>query len=218
MIFTIVIPVYPPHFYLLDRLIDNINSFDISTDFSIKEIIIAASQCDNLTITSESKYPIIFDLTQEPCNAAKNRNRGWNKVSGDWVVFLDCDDYYHPDKLTVTAEIISKNFNADCFVHSYSFNKYTNTTLRCTDFKVYDAESIFNLTFPGGTWESRSFTNILVPDSTPIHQGMVTCRSSSIIRYNERMDKGEDGNFCQQQAFTKKKIIATDAILMDYRR
>ena len=63
--FSIVIPCYPPHFKFLDGIIEQINRFNITSEFSIKEIIVAASQATSIDIHAVSKYPILHHVTIE---------------------------------------------------------------------------------------------------------------------------------------------------------
>ena len=221
--FSIVIPCYPPDFDKLDSIIDQINKFNKSDLFDIKEIIIAASETDDVNINTDSLYPIIKYTTLEKHGPAGNRNRGWEKVQGDWIVFLDADDLYHPDKILVTYDIISKNSGIDCVVHSYKFVTNTNQNFLqpVKNYKVIPTDEIFNSTFPDGKWNEcnpdAGGCNIILPKDKnfPIHQGMASVKSSSKIRYDENKFKTEDGYFCRQQLFDKK-LVATDAILMIY--
>jgi len=151
----------------------------------------------------------------DTCNAAKIRNRGWKKVTGDRIVFLDVDDYYHLDKLLITYNLIIKNPDFDCILHSYSYCNYINTEKRCSSFNVSDVNDLFNSTFPEGKFENRVGSNIAI--THPVTHGISTCRASGTIRFNENFDAGEDGDFCQKHLFCKK-LLVIDAVLMDYRK
>ena len=222
--FSIVIPCHPPYFKFLENLINNINSFDISEGYEIKEVILSASGISDISdppaeiknLSSISKYPIIYDLTTDKCNAAKNRNRGWKKVSGEWIIFLDSDDYYYLDKLLITYNVITQNPDIDCILHSYHFRRCVNTHERCGAFNTSKADYLYNATFPDGLFENVDKNKVNVEAPWPIAHGIISCRASSTIRFEEHRDTGEDGNFCRQHTFIKK-LVAIDAVLMDYR-
>ena len=223
ILFSIVIPCHPPYFRFLEDLIKNINSFDISEGYQIKEVILSASEISEVSevpeftnLISLSKYPIFFDLTTDKCNAAKNRNRGWKKVSGEWIIFLDSDDYYHLDKLLITYNVITQNLDIDCILHSYYFRRNVNTHERCGAFNTSKADYLYNATFPDGLFENVDKNKVNVEAPFPIAHGIISCRASSTIRFEEHRDTGEDGNFCRQHTFNKK-LVAIDAVLMDYR-
>jgi len=220
ILFSIVIPLYPPHFKFLDKLLKNINDFRIDDGYTIKEIVLSSSQTSDLDITCPSKYPIIIHKTMDKCNAAMNRNRGWQKVTGNWIVFLDADDYYHPDKLFITHKAILQYPEINCIVHSYKSGKVYDTFLNKIDtYNIISNETIFNATFPDGKWvqakDIPGGTNICEPAKIPISHGIVTVRRESIIRYNEKLNISEDGIFCREHVL-QKKLILINAILMIY--
>lgn len=219
--FSIVIPCYPPHFKFLDRLIKNINEFKIYEGYTIKEIIIAASETNLISISETSNYPIIIYSTSEKCYAGKNRNTGKSKATGNWIVFLDADDYYHPEKIFITYKAILEYPDIDCIVHSYKTGRVDDTFLKSINkFNIISNTNIFNATFPEGKWiESKDIpTNYnirMLGGNIAVHHGMATVRSQSIIEYNETMRRGQDGYFCRQHVL-QNKLILINAILMIY--
>jgi hypothetical protein len=221
--FSIVIPCHPPHFKYLDRLIKQINNFKIEDNYNIKEIIISASETIKINIKETSIYPIIIYPTLNKCNAAKNRNRVWDIVNGTWIVFLDADDFYHPDKLSVTYNSIYKNQDIDCIIHSYKRGKDINENFlkKIEDNTIVSKNEIFKKTFPDGKWKVcnpvKGGYNIKFPIKYNffVAQGIATVRKTSNIRYNEKLFIGEDGHFCRQHVF-KNKLIVISACLMIY--
>ena len=216
--FSIVIPCYPPHFKFLDKLIEQINNFNVTDDFTIKEIIIAASETDTIDIKTISKYPIVLSLSSERCNASKNRNRGWEKVRGDWIVFLDADDIYHPDKILVTNKVISENPDVDCFIHGYK-----RGSIKDEDFlkpvsnpRIILSDEVYSQTFNKNNIHG---SNVKFPmkDVLPAQHAAITVRSSSNIRFDEDVSKErrEDGIFCREH-LKNRKFAMINAVLMMY--
>jgi len=221
--FTICIPVYPPHFKFLNNLIKNINEFIVTDEFTIEEVIIAASETNNLVIETECKYPISIQSTIKKQNEAENRNRAWTYAKGDWIVWLDADDFYHIEKLLVTYKVISQSSNIDCVLHSYLLlgeDKMDLLKRHIENFSVINADDCFNCSFPKKTWDNKRDINhggycILTPFNTPLVHGISTVRTSQHIRFDETLNYGTDTFFCSQIAL-QKKLVATDAVLMLY--
>jgi len=223
ILFSVVIPCHPPDFEFLGKVLKNIDNFAVSDRYGIKEIIIAASEAGSLNRNLPSSYPIIFETISTPCKAACNRNRGWNKATGNWILFLDADDVYHPDKVKVTYEIIQKNPHIDCMIHSF-INKINDDFLKpISNYTVFSTEEIFAATFPDNVWHDciteNGGCNVILPNKNPLElsHGVACIKTSSTIRYDTTKNYGEDGFLCRQHLFNKK-FVATDAILMVYNK
>ena len=72
-------------------MIDN-NSNDRSKDY------IESLKNENITLIKTNNFGSI----------AKSRNLGIDKSKGDWICFLDADDYWHYEKLQNVQEAIMK--------------------------------------------------------------------------------------------------------------
>ena len=232
--YSIIVPTYPPDFYLLHSLVKQINSFTIENHYKINEIIFAASEITEFeaTIIEEelkniSKYKVIVNSSEEKCNAAKNRNRGWESVTGEWIVFLDCDDIYHKDKIKVTNQAIEKHKDSSLFLHSYLFGyEYTeidnlfNRTLNLED-DIYDyGDNVYKKTFPEGKWIDIEYAyngNTNLSSFIPrFAHGISTVKASCTSRYPENFKIGEDGLFCRTVCFNYGEVIITNLPLMIY--
>jgi hypothetical protein len=49
--------------------------------------------------------------TGEVATAAMNRNRGWSQATEPWVRFVDADDVYRPERMSIVLQMITKNSN-----------------------------------------------------------------------------------------------------------
>lgn len=116
---SIIVPVYNVDFYL-KRCVDSL----ISQDYGNYEIILVD---DGSTDTSplicdeyEKKYDNIRVIHQENKGLSEARNIGIQCAIGDWLMFVDSDDYVESNFCS-TAIDYSLRYNADICV--FGFNK-----------------------------------------------------------------------------------------------
>lgn len=120
---SVIIPTYNCGRYI-KRAVDSImqqtfNNFEIiivddGSDDNTKEML-----ADSLVKNNKIKY--IFQINQGHAIA---RNRGVKEARGEFIAFLDADDYWDPRKLEKQLEVFNKNPAID-LVHSnvYVFNE-----------------------------------------------------------------------------------------------
>lgn len=120
--FSIIIPCYNGAQYLeasfsslADQSFKNFEYIfidDNSTDSSFE----IAKQLDK-------KYGLNGILIQKDESYKKgvsaSRNLGLEKSSGKWIVFLDCDDYFLPEKMQCLYDFIQNNPEASAIHHAY---------------------------------------------------------------------------------------------------
>jgi glycosyltransferase involved in cell wall biosynthesis len=219
--FSIVIPIHPPHFHYIPSLIDQINKFE---GVSINEVIFAASETtvNNFeSFQALSKYQLIFSCVPYRCNASMNRNRGWSVATGDWIAFIDADDKYHPIKLKVTEDVILQHQNANCIIHSYFYHQKNFQPFDTENYEIVTNDFIKANTFTNG-WVDKKNLNHYNGDTNvnagniAASQGMTTVRRSMMQRYEEDMNRGEDGYFCRKVCWFNDGLIAINVPLMIY--
>lgn len=115
---SIVIPVYNAEKYL-ERLIDSIFA---QTHKNI-EVIAAyesASTDDTLEVLQNlaKKYPLIISIGSERCPGG-TRNRGFESATGEFVVFVDADDYLLPDYLSSFLHVFREHPELDVVCCNY---------------------------------------------------------------------------------------------------
>ena len=119
---SITIPVYNTEKYL-----DNcLNSILAQSYDNWEAICINDGSLDN-SLNILKKYAErdkrIKIISQENKGLSETRNVGIKKVKGDYIMFLDSDDFWHPETLYVLTNIINKN---EYDMLSFSFKKVQN--------------------------------------------------------------------------------------------
>lgn len=105
--FSIIIPTYNRS-KKLKQAIDSVLA-QTFTDFEIL-VMDDGSNDDTPDIISEYKdQRIIYQWDANSGGPARPRNRGLKIANGEWICFLDADDWWTPNKLEVCIEYIEKN-------------------------------------------------------------------------------------------------------------
>lgn len=165
--FSIIIPVYNVEEYVEECLISVINQ--TNQDFEI--IVVNDGATDNsLKIVEKVKQQnpdIEFSiLTKKNGGLSSARNYGYNHAKGDYIYFLDSDDYIREDFI----EIILKNFEKDLEIEVCTFdakqfvetefkfvihdaNRYVRSFSGVTE-KVYRGLEFFDVQIKTNTWIS----------------------------------------------------------------
>lgn len=131
MFFSIIIPSYNRAHLILNTL-DSVKNQNFE---NYEVIIIDDGSTDNTKETVEnyiSRSGIqncrYFYKTNGERGAA--RNFGISKASGQWITFLDSDDVFYNNHLSMASEFISKNNEINVFHSAYEFRKYNNEFIR----------------------------------------------------------------------------------------
>lgn len=185
MKYSVIIPVYNSE-KCLNRCVDSL----LSQKFSDYEIILVndGSTDDSLKLCEgySKKYENIKTINKENNGASSARNAGLDVAKGDFILFVDSDDY-------VKSDYFEKLSTLDCkerlIVFTYSFVKETGETIRKIPKELTDAGADF-----------FSKTKFLVLSRT-INSPCAKIFDRNIIekyclRFDERMPVAEDFNFC----------------------
>jgi len=135
MEFSIIIPYYNNEFTIDRALMSCINQ-----TYKFYEIIIID---DNSSLQSKNELDAIIkryidrasiQLIHNDRNygPSKSRNVGWDNARGEYIAFLDADDYWRPDRLESAFNILkSLGFPKCCLGQAASNNP--NVTRNCSD-------------------------------------------------------------------------------------
>ena len=151
------------------------NELIISDDGSLDDTV-------QVVISFFKKYPNInVKIIENDHNGAgAARNRGIEKSTGEWIAFLDSDDYWLPEKLKIVEEHICNYPSFNFFCHN-EIEKFLNGKERLFNFsynynpKIKLSKQLFNY-------------NLFSPSA-------VTCKKELIIKgglFNEQLSSLAD--------------------------
>ncbi len=226
---SIVVPVYKVE-DLLPRCVDSI----IKQDHKNLEIILvndgSPDNCGELIDSYAENYPdIIVPLHQENQGAGAARNNGLAIATGEWVCFIDSDDYIEPDYVSTMLEIADKK-EADIVVSNLYLEapnglrvRYPMVFLRpVVEGKCAAKNSLDLITVPNFAWNklyrlsllreigfafpSMYFEDVAVASRTLFSAAKVAFTMKPLYHYCQRADS-------QVGSFNEKKLDeALDAI------
>ncbi|OOR98191.1 glycosyltransferase [Haemophilus paracuniculus] len=111
--FSIIVPSYNRN-QQVKALLENL-TLQTLTDFEV----IIVDDCSPNKITVEQQYPFKVTLIRNEQNkgAAGSRNIGANNAQNEWLLFLDDDDQFAPEKCALLAKAINENPTINFIYH-----------------------------------------------------------------------------------------------------
>ncbi|MDX1640985.1 MAG: glycosyltransferase family A protein [Balneolaceae bacterium] len=101
---SVIIPVYNGA-----EFIDETLKSAFSQTYSNIEIIVVDDGSTDHTSEIVAKYPDVHYIYQENQGVSVARNTAISAAKGNYIAFLDADDIWMPDKLTIQMEFMRKN-------------------------------------------------------------------------------------------------------------
>ena len=114
---SIVIPLFNKALYIGGTL----QSIARQTYKNYEVVIVDDGSTDNGVDLIKKEYynDKINIIEKENGGPSSARNRGVKEAKGDWIIFLDADDYLLPDALDTFAAIITKHAGMNYFVGNF---------------------------------------------------------------------------------------------------
>jgi len=130
--FSIVMPLYNKA-QILDCTINSVIS---QTHHDLELVIINDGSTDNSQeVVNNFNDPRIKVIHQTNAGVSAARNTGIKQASGDWIAFLDADDWWHPEYLSVLKKTIDDNPKA-LAVSTAFFSKADNKNWEPKPWKI----------------------------------------------------------------------------------
>lgn len=115
--FSVIIPAYNSA-TTLARAIDSV----LAQSYPAQEIIVVDDGSTDRTFEVVARYgEKVRYIRQDNAGVSSARNRGALAASGDWLAFLDADDWYYPDRLRLHAAWIQEDAALDFLTGDYDY-------------------------------------------------------------------------------------------------
>lgn len=200
---SVIIPIYNVQPYL-KRCVDSV----CGQSYTDLEILLiddgstdeSGSLCD-LLAKSDSRIQVYH---QENRGLSAARNLGLEKTNGDFIAFVDSDDFILPNMLQTLHDVLEKY---DCDIASCSFIKFTDHILKIENsakkLKIFSSEDALRDLFLSGVFQETVWNKLY--------------RRSVLENLNFPVGKYHEDIFFTYQAFLHaKKIAAVDFIGYGY--
>lgn len=123
--FSVIIPAFNAA-ATLARAIDSVRG----QSWPAHEIIVVDDGSQDATAEIARQFGCHVHLIQQAnAGVAVARNAGAAVATGDWLAFLDADDWYMPDRIRLHAEWIAEDTNLDCLTGDYEYHDESGTVL-----------------------------------------------------------------------------------------
>lgn len=124
--FSVIIAVYNGA-KTLGRAIDSV----LAQTHPPYEVIVVDDGSTDDSASIASRYgPPVKVLRQSNRGVAAARNNGVTAAEGKWVAFLDADDYYYPDRLALTAQLLDEYPAVDFVTADFDYRDESDRFLR----------------------------------------------------------------------------------------
>lgn len=115
--FSVIIPAYNTE-TTLARAIDSV----LAQSYPAQEIIVVDDGSTDRTPDVAARYGgKVRYIRQDNAGVSSARNQGAQAASGDWLAFLDADDWYYPDRLRLHSEWIQEDASLDFLTGDYDY-------------------------------------------------------------------------------------------------
>jgi glycosyltransferase involved in cell wall biosynthesis len=122
--FSVVIPAFNAA-ATLARAIESVRA----QSWPAHEIIVVDDGSTDATAEIAAGFDGVRLIRQKNSGVSVARNAGAAAASGDWLAFLDADDWYAPDRIKLHAEWIAEDAALDFLTGDYEYRDETGTLL-----------------------------------------------------------------------------------------
>lgn len=209
MKFSIIVPVYNAETFVADT-IENLLKQNVD-----KEIILVndGSTDNSLDVLRkyESNYDCIHVIDKSNGGVSSARNRGIDYATGDYIIFVDSDDFID-EKLLERASKLYANDEIDLVLFSFKYS-YINRNLEVVH--NYKETGKYNIKEFLNDFYVLYRLHILHCIGTKIYNTSILRKHN--LKFNEDISYCEDIGFCVRYLGKVKEIYYINEPLYDYR-
>lgn len=126
--FSVIIPAYNSE-ATLSRAIDSV----LAQSYPAQEIIVIDDGSTDGTPDVAACYgKKLRYIRQDNAGVSSARNQGAQVASGDWLAFLDADDWYYQDRLRLHAEWILEDASLNFLTGNYEYRRGDDSLISCS--------------------------------------------------------------------------------------
>lgn len=119
MLLSIIIPVYRVESYL-KQCLDSVLACDLADCEILLSLGKSTDSSNQIGFEYEKKYPIVRTLFQTGTGLSDARNCAMEIAKGDYILFLDSDDFILPENLDyIISRLRDSSFRADVIVTDF---------------------------------------------------------------------------------------------------
>jgi glycosyltransferase involved in cell wall biosynthesis len=202
MLISVIIPLYNKK-DSVKRALDSI----LNQTYTPLEIIVVndGSTDGSERIVAELDHLLIRLVHQDNAGVSAARNTGIELSKGDWIAFLDADDFWEKDFLYETCKIQEQYATSSLIFSGYRiFDNY----------KYYDVKKPLNI----GRGICNNYFELAVKCSPPIFTGASVVKKSAILEvdcFNTCVTNGED-LLVWAKLNAHFEIVFIDKVLVNY--
>ena len=204
---SIIVPVYNVAPYLR-KCVDSLLAQDI-TDYEI--ILVddgSTDECPQICDHYVELYPHIHVIHQKNAGLSAARNSGIATAQGEYILFVDSDDYLQPNTLGILLEQVERD-NLDVLRFRYQNVKEDGEAFApykdMTNYNDYSAVLTDGLTFLNERMSTQCYAWQFVVKTEIVHQELFTPG----IYF-------EDTDWTPRMLLCSKRVASTDLVVYNY--
>lgn len=213
---SIIVPIYKVEKYI-KKCVDSI----LSQDYKELEVILvddgSPDRCPEICDEYAKKDKRVKVLHKENGGLVSARQTGVNIAAGEYIGFVDGDDWIEPDMYRKIAEIIER-FKPDMVVTEFfsEFNTHTDISKQIFENEFYDKEGLMTDIYPKMLFDGKFYCFGISPNcwSKVFRKELL---KKNLMQVDTRIRMGEDAAFTYPCMLDAKNICYINKPFYHYR-
>jgi len=206
---SILIPLYNAEKYVHDCLGSVLNQ----TYKNLEVIIVDDGSIDgSLAIVKqyETLHKEIKVYSQQNSGASAARNKAFSFAQGEYIQYLDADDYLHPDKIWMQMQKLGKGDSTALCFGKCDYFQGENKNILHRHLTIYDKNHSASCTFLYTMWLNAE---ALPPLAYLTHRSLIETSGG----WNEELTTNDDGEFFARVIVLSRDIMFVSESISYYR-